>query len=192
MTATIRPGTEADLPRLGAIAAASLDLDPEDAAELPRLLWAEDEGTRRVRLVAVEDEAPVGVLLGSLQGADAFLDLILVAAEARNRGIAKALLGEWEQRAADAGATRSLAGENFRTYAWPGVDIRYTPALAMLLRAGYARTRVVYNMDLPLTGAGGRHAGSLETNHTRRKEISRGPPQENSNQALLKTPNILD
>jgi hypothetical protein len=32
------------------------------------------------------------------------------------------------------------------------VDIRYTPALCLLIKAGYERTRVVYNMDLPLDG----------------------------------------
>ena len=69
---------------------------------------------------------------------------------AQGRGTAGSLLTEWERRAADAGATRSLAGENLRTYAWPGVDVRYTAALALLLRRGYVRTQTVYNMDLPL------------------------------------------
>jgi hypothetical protein len=35
------------------------------------------------------------------------------------------------------------------------VDIRYTPALCLLIRAGYERIRVVYNMDLPLEGFAG-------------------------------------
>lgn len=147
---TLRDATDADLPTARAIAALSFDLDPEDAAELPRLLWGEDPGTTRVRLVVEQRGAVRGVLLGSLQGADAFLDLVVVAPEARNAGVARSLLAEWEARAAAAGATRSRVGENLHTYAWPGVDIRYTGFLAMLLRAGYTRTRTVYNMDLPL------------------------------------------
>jgi GNAT superfamily N-acetyltransferase len=147
---TPRDGADADLPALAAIAAASFDLDPEDAAELPRLLWTEDEGTTRVRLVAEQDGGPVGALLGSLQGDDAFLDLVVVAPAARGGGIARALLAEWERRAAASGATRSRAGENLHTYAWPGVDIRYTAFVAMLLRSGYTRAKTVYNMDVAL------------------------------------------
>jgi mycothiol synthase len=147
---TLRDGTDADLPTVCAIAAVSFDLDPEDAGELPRLLWTEDAGTTRVRLVVEEGGTVQAVLLGSLQGADAFLDLVAVAPEARNAGVARALLAEWEERAAASGATRSRAGENLHPYAWPGVDIRYTGFLAMLLRAGYTRSRTVYNMDVPL------------------------------------------
>ena len=51
-----RDGTDADLPAACAIAAASFDLDPEDAGELPRLLWSEEPGTTRVRLVYREEE----------------------------------------------------------------------------------------------------------------------------------------
>jgi len=149
---SIRDGADADLAPAGAIAAASFDLDPEDAEQLPRLLWPEDPGTTRIRLVAEEGGGVVGVLLGSVQGAEAYLDLIAVTPAARLEGAGRALLDEWEGRAAASGATRSLAGENLRTYAWPGVDIRYTPALAMLLRAGYTRTQAVYNMDLALDG----------------------------------------
>ncbi|HEY8317713.1 MAG TPA: GNAT family N-acetyltransferase [Amnibacterium sp.] len=149
---SLRDGTDDDLAAACGIAGATLDLDPEDADRIPRLLWPEDDGTRRIRLVAVDDDGVVGVLLGSLQGADAFLDLVAVRPAAQGRGIAGSLLTEWERRAAAAGAMRSLAGENLRTYAWPGVDVRYTPALALLLRRGYVRTQIVYNMDLPLTG----------------------------------------
>ena len=147
---TARDATDADLPTFCTIAARSFDLDPEDAAELPRLLWPEDPGTTRIRLVVEQDGEAAGVLLGSLQGDEAFLDLVAVAPEARGAGVARTLLAEWERRAATAGATRSRVGENLHTYAWPGVDIRYTGFLAMLLRAGYTRTRTVYNMDVPL------------------------------------------
>jgi mycothiol synthase len=152
---SVRDGDEADLAAACAIAAASFDLDPEDAERLPRLLWPEDPGTVRVRLVAADGDDVVGVLLGSLQGQDGFLDLIAVAPHARGAGVARALLAAWEARAVGSGATRSRAGENLHTYAWPGVDIRYTPALAMLLRAGYVRTRIAYHMDLPLAGFSG-------------------------------------
>ncbi len=149
---SVRDGREADLAAACAIAAASFDLDPEDAAQLPRLLWSEDPGTVRVRLAAADGDEVVGVLLGSLQGQDGFLDLIAVAPHARGSGVGRALLAAWEARAVGSGAAHSRAGENLHTYAWPGVDIRYTPALAMLLRAGYVRNRIAYHMDLTLAG----------------------------------------
>ena len=135
-----------------AIAARSFDLDQEDAADLPRYVWAEEPGTTRVRLLARAGADAVGLLIGTVQGEQAFLDLIAVVPESRARGVGKRLLTEWQQRAAAAGATRFKAGENLLGYAWPGVDIRYTPALCLLIKAGYERTRVVYNMDLPLDG----------------------------------------
>jgi GNAT superfamily N-acetyltransferase len=159
---SIRDADQRDLGPACAIAAAGLDLDADDAEQLPRLLWPEDPGTVRVRLVAQDGDEVVGVLLGSLQGQDAFLDLLVVAPQSRDQGAGRDLLTAWEDRASVSGATRCLAGENLQTYAWPGVDIRYTPALAMLLRAGYARTRVVYNMDLPLDHATRRSGQAVE------------------------------
>jgi GNAT superfamily N-acetyltransferase len=175
---TPRDGTDADLPTATAIAAASFDLDPEDAGDLPRLLWAEDEGTTRVRLVVERDGKPVGVLLGSLQGEDAFLDLVVVAPDARGAGIARALLTEWERRAVDAGATRSRVGENLHTYAWPGVDIRYTGFLAQLLRAGYTRTRIAYNMDVPLDRDPSPTPAALERLDAAGITVRRGAPSD--------------
>ncbi|MDB5733307.1 MAG: GCN5-related N-acetyltransferase [Variovorax sp.] len=174
----VRDGADADLEAVCAIAAASLDLDTDDAALLPRLLWPEDAGTVRVRLVAVQEDAVVAVLLGSLQGEDAFLDLIAVAPDARGAGVGRALLVAWEERAATNGAVRSRAGENLQTYAWPGVDIRYTPALAMLLRSGYARTRIGYHMDLPLQGFEADDERDLTRLAAAGIEVRRGRPDD--------------
>jgi len=148
----IADATDSDLEAACRIAEESLDLDREEATELPRLLWREDEGTTRVRLLAVIGLDPVGVAVGSIQGEEAFLDLIAVVPGARNGGVARRLLTEWERRATGKGATRLRAGENMHTYAWPGVDVRYTAALCLLRRFGYERTGIVYNMDLSLEG----------------------------------------
>jgi mycothiol synthase len=153
---------EAGLTEACAIARASFDLDPEDAADLPRYVWDEEPGTTRVRLLARAGGEAVGVLIGTLQGEEAFLDLLGVLPGARNHGIGKRLLTEWEERAGAAGATAFKAGENLLGYAWPGVDIRYTAALSLLMRAGYERTRAVYNMDLALDGFAGPSPAQLE------------------------------
>ena len=148
----IADATDSDLEAACRIAEECLDLDQDESTELPRLLWHEDEGTTRVRLLAVTGSEPVGVAIGSIQGEEAFLDLIAVVPGARNGGVARRLLTEWERRATATGAIRLRAGENMKTYAWPGVDVRYTAGLCLLRRFGYERTNVVYNMDLPLEG----------------------------------------
>lgn len=148
----IADATDSDLEAVCRIAEESLDLDQGESTDLPRPLWREDEGTTRVRLLAVTGSEPVGVAIGSIQGEEAFLDLIAVVPGARNGGVARGLLTEWERRATGTGAIRLRVGENMHTYAWPGVDVRYTPGLCLLRRFGYERTNVVYNMDLSLEG----------------------------------------
>lgn len=177
---TVREAGDADLGAACEVAARSLDLDPEDAAELPRYLWREEEGTRRVRLLARAGDEPVGVLLGSIQGEQAFLDLIAVVPESRGRGIGRRLLAEWEARATGAGARTLKAGENLRAYVWPGVDIRYTPALCLLIRSGYERTRIAYNMDLPLEDFPGPGKHDLERLAAAGIEVRRGRPEDRS------------
>ena len=158
----IADATDSDLEAACRIAAESLDLDQGESTDLPRPLWREDEGTTRVRLLAVTGSEPVGVAIGSIQGEEAFLDLIAVVPSARNAGVARRLLTEWERRATGTGAIRLRAGENTRTYGWPGVDVRYTPGLCLLRRFGYERTNTVYNMDLSLEGFRGPSEDQVE------------------------------
>jgi len=147
---TIRTAIEADLGLAKKIARSGLDLDTEDAADVPKYLWNEESGTERVRLFGLLDKTAVGLAIGSIQGQEAFLDLIIVVPEARRRGLGNYLLRAWEEAATVRGVKRLRVGENLRAYAWPGVDIRYTPAVCLFLGSGYERTRVVYNMDLAL------------------------------------------
>jgi ribosomal protein S18 acetylase RimI-like enzyme len=175
---TIAEADAGDLEAACGVAALTLDLDPDDAARLPRFLWAEDPGTVRVRLLARSGSDVVGVLIGSLQGDEAFLDLIAVAPQARNQGIARRLLHDWEGRAAAAGAVRLKVGENLRSYVWPGVDVRYTPGLCLLIRAGYTRTQVVYNMDLPLQGFHGPDRHRLDRLTAIGIQARRGEPDD--------------
>lgn len=136
---------------IAALAEISFDLDGGDAARLPAMLWPDLPGGARVRLIAREGERIVGVAIGSVVGTDGFLDLLAVAPEWRRRGIGSELIGRWEARAAELGAVTLSIGANLSGYAWPGVDIRYTPAIATFLHVGYARRDVLFNMDVDLT-----------------------------------------
>ncbi|MDH2442966.1 GNAT family N-acetyltransferase [Amnibacterium sp. CER49] len=150
MTVALRIAIDDDLAAAADVASRSLDLDPEDSADLPALLWADQRGAERLRVIAEDDGEPVGLLLGSLQGDDAHLDLLAVVPEARRRGVGRALVDAWEAAARASGARRLRAGADLLGYVWPGVDVRYTAALSLLVRRGFTRTDVVWNMDVAL------------------------------------------
>lgn len=147
---TVRPATDPDRHFAEEIAQACLDLDQEDATSIPGYLWNEEDGTRRVRLIAFLGGRAVGIAIGSIQAEEAFLDLLAVLPDVRRRGVGSELLHRWESEVSHDGITQLRVGENLRAYAWPGVDIRYTPGLCFFQQAGYTRTKTVYNMDLKL------------------------------------------
>ncbi|BCJ32807.1 hypothetical protein Athai_03100 [Actinocatenispora thailandica] len=95
-----------------------------------------------------------GLVLVSRNGNDpavAHLDLIAVDPDARRRGMGTALLRAAEQTAAGFGARELRFMGNPPCYAWPGIDVRYTPAICLVEAAGYERFRTAQNMvvDLP-------------------------------------------
>ena len=134
-----------------ALAQTCFDLDGDDAARLPGMVWSDSSGAVRVRLVARDGDQIVGVAIGSVVGTAGFLDILAVAPERRRRGIGSELIGHWESRATALGAETLSIGANLSGYAWPGVDIRYTPAIATFIHVGYARRDVLFNMDVDLT-----------------------------------------
>jgi GNAT superfamily N-acetyltransferase len=139
------------------LCAGALEL-PEDAGEagaLVRRLAAPPEGRVTVRLAEVDaDGAVAGVVLGSISDADPLLghvELLAVRPDQRRKGIGRALLAAAERRLADLGAQRVRIGGNPPCYVWPGIDVRYTPAICLAQRAGYERTDTAWNMTADLT-----------------------------------------
>ncbi|MGW5671715.1 GNAT family N-acetyltransferase [Micromonospora sp. NPDC003776] len=144
------------LPAVVDLCRRALDL-PEDAAEAPAIvdtLAARAAADRPVlRLGAVRAGALIGVLVGSVSGRDSRLghvDLLAVAPAERRQGIGRALLAEAERRLAGLGATELLLAGNPPYYAWPGIDVRYTPAVCAALRLGYRQDRTAWNMTADL------------------------------------------
>ncbi|MGK5743107.1 GNAT family N-acetyltransferase [Micromonospora sp. URMC 103] len=135
----------------------ALDL-PEDAAEAAVLvdaLWTRAAADRPVvALGAYRGSELVGVLIGSLSAVDQKLghvDLMAVAPEHRRRGVGRALLAAGEQRLAGLGAGEVLLAGNPPYYAWPGIDVRYTPAVCAALALGYRQDRTAWNMTADLS-----------------------------------------
>ncbi|MFG2055496.1 GNAT family N-acetyltransferase [Micromonospora sp. NPDC048930] len=150
---------ELDVDRLPAVVdlcRRALDL-PEDAAEAPAVvdtLAARAAADRPVlRLGAVRAGELIGVLVGSVSARDPRLghvDLLAVAPPERRRGVGRALLTEAERRLAGLGASELLLAGNPPYYAWPGIDVRYTPAVCAALRLGYRQDRTAWNMTADL------------------------------------------
>lgn len=190
----MRQATPDDLPTLRTLARAALVHDP-DAPAIVDLLWnaaadgcrivAEDSGGE-----AAQQAAPttLGFALGSLrpprdgQPATGHVDLLVVAAGHRGRGIGRALLAEIERRLIAAGAARLRIRGNPPNYAWPGIDVRYTPAVCLADSAGYERLLDGANMVVDLAAAAG--DGLLDTDADERRlaalgvEIRRGGPED--------------
>ncbi|MFG3421965.1 GNAT family N-acetyltransferase [Micromonospora sp. NPDC049460] len=135
----------------------ALDL-PEDAAEAPALvaaLWARAAADRPVvALGAYRGAELVGALVCSLSGRDAGLghvDLVVVHPDHRRRGVGRALLSSAERTLAGLGAAEVLLAGNPPYYAWPGIDVRYTPAVCAALALGYRQDRTAWNMTADLS-----------------------------------------
>jgi GNAT superfamily N-acetyltransferase len=169
----MRSATLEDLPLLRELARTALVYD-SDAAAIVDFLWSSAaDGC----LVVLEDAAEdtenlaegtegatgprriIGFALGSFrparddQPATGHLDLLVVDAAHRERGHGRALLAELERRLVTAGAQRLRIRGNPPHFAWPGIDIRYTPAVCLAAAAGYERLMDANNMLVDLTTA---------------------------------------
>ncbi|RLP96763.1 GNAT family N-acetyltransferase [Micromonospora sp. CV4] len=144
-------------PAAARLCAQALDL-PEDAAEAATIvdaLWPRAAADRPVVAVGAYRGADlVGVLLGSVSSADPALghvDLVAVLPEQRRRGVGRALLERGERMLAGHGVTEVLLAGNPPYYAWPGIDVRYTPAVCAALALGYRQDRTAWNMTADLS-----------------------------------------
>ncbi|MEU4566482.1 GNAT family N-acetyltransferase [Micromonospora sp. NPDC023956] len=149
------------LPEVVDLCRRGLDLT-EDAAEADAIV---DTVYRRARvdrpvvgLLAVRGTTPVGVLVCSLPerpdppgAAYGCVDLVVVAPQERRRGVGRTLLAHAERWLAGRGAREVLLAGNPPYYAWPGIDVRYTPAVCAALALGYHQDRTAWNMTADLS-----------------------------------------
>jgi mycothiol synthase len=172
--------TDDDIPAVVALCRSALDL-PEDAAEAAEIVLRlrETTGTdgwakaprRLTGFIAVApaggaggDEPAaatggrvVGVVLGSVSHRDdsiGHVDLIAVSPQERRRGIARALMSRIEGALAGLGAGEVLLAGNAPYYGWPGIDVRYTPAICAAMAFGFEQDQPAWNMTADLTTEG--------------------------------------
>ncbi|SCL20693.1 Acetyltransferase (GNAT) family protein [Micromonospora nigra] len=135
----------------------SLDL-PEDAAEaavLVETLWRRAGADRPVLAFgAYRGDDLIGVLICSLPArgsAVGHVDLVAVDRGHRRQGAGRALLGHAERALAGLGAAEVLLAGNPPYYGWPGIDVRYTPAVCAALASGYRQDGTAWNMTADLS-----------------------------------------
>ncbi|WFF01744.1 GNAT family N-acetyltransferase [Micromonospora sp. WMMD964] len=135
----------------------ALDL-PEDAAEaapVVDVLWPRAAADRRVvGLGAYQGVDLVGVLICSESATEpgiGHVDLVAVLPDQRRRGVGRSLLRRAEQVLAERGVSEVLLAGNPPYYAWPGIDVRYTPAVCAALALGYHQDRTAWNMTADLS-----------------------------------------
>jgi mycothiol synthase len=97
----------------------------------------------------------VGVVMGSVSHRDpsiGHVDLIAVDAAERRRGIGRALISRIEGALAGLGAGDVVIAGNPPYYGWPGIDVRYTPAMCAAKEFGFEQDQPAWNMTADLTG----------------------------------------
>jgi mycothiol synthase len=163
--------TDDALPAVIDLCRAALDL-PEDAAEAAEIVrrlrdtTGTDGWSRRPRrltgFVAVSTgDRIIGVVLGSIAHRDASIghvDLIAVHPAERRRGVARQLIGRVEGALAGLGADDVVIAGNSPYYAWPGIDVRYTPAVCAAMALGFEQDQTAWNMTAGLRELAGTEA----------------------------------
>lgn len=151
----------ADLPALLHLCEAALPLDTFSLDLLHTRLLGEPNPEQAIRVTIRDGDRLLGAMTTGMRGTGedrfAVVNLFAVHPDARRRGLATALLEETETRVLGAGFRSLRVGRSAPIYFWPGVDVRYTPALCLLQRHEYARSDEGINMYVDL------HASSWNT-----------------------------
>jgi predicted N-acetyltransferase YhbS len=163
--------TDDDVPAVVALCRAALDL-PEDAAEAAEIVlrlrettgtegWS-DRPRRVTGFIALQpgtgqpEARPsggqvIGVVLGSVSHRDrsiGHVDLVAVDPRERRRGVARALVSRIEGALAGLGAGDVVIAGNAPYYGWPGIDVRYTPAVCAAMAFGFEQDQPAWNMTV--------------------------------------------
>ncbi|MGA8113178.1 MAG: GNAT family N-acetyltransferase [Actinocatenispora sp.] len=126
-----------------------------DADEAPQLLHRLATPPHRRRTVWLGAGA-LGLVAASVNGADptvGHLDLLAVDPDHRRAGIGSALVTAAERALWDLGVREVRWCGNPPCYAWPGVDVRYTPAICCAGALGYEQYMAAQNMVVDLADA---------------------------------------
>ncbi len=129
---------------LARLVAAALPDEGLTAAEVETCCYGPD-----TEILGDADAAAVLSVKGSGDLAAAWLVLLVVHPDHRRRGRGRALVAESAARARAAGAVDMHLGTAIPRYVWPGVDFRFTAALALFEATGFEPYGAACNMAIP-------------------------------------------
>ncbi|MEO3809956.1 GNAT family N-acetyltransferase [Sphaerisporangium sp. B11E5] len=150
----IRPMAAGELDAVAGLAWSALTLDTDEAGALVAHLAAPPHGRDWAALVTPDMDGVAFVSTSATPGVG-HVDLLAVHPAARGRGHGKALVRAAEHWLRDRGVHEARLAGNPPCYAWPGIDVRYTPAACLAERLGYRRYRTAWNMTADLTAPPG-------------------------------------
>ncbi len=131
--------------------------DPLDAATFRHKTLEDVDFDPELAPVVLEDGRPVAWMMAVCRREDgrvrAGIKMFGVAGDRRGRGLADLLLRKVEEGCAARGARSLEVGFTRPNYLTAGIDPRYTPAVAFLLRRGFQRTGETFNMDVDLSAS---------------------------------------
>ena len=140
--------------RLAGLMAIALPDEGLTAADLETCCYGPD-----TEVLGDEHAAAVLTVTGSGAFAAAWLVLLAVHPDDRRRGRARELVTESAQRARAANAVDLHLGTAIPRYVWPGVDFRFTAALALFEAMGFEPYGAACNMAIETTFRAGSPAG---------------------------------
>ncbi|GII91553.1 GNAT family N-acetyltransferase [Sinosporangium siamense] len=155
----IRTAEPEDMAALRAVADAALTFD-SGAALVDRL--AAPPAGRRWAVLAADDLS--GLVMTSISDRDpsiGHIDLLAVRPDVQGSGRGRALVETAQDWLRGEGATVAKFAGNPPCYAWPGVDVRHTPAACLAERLGYTLERTAWNMTADLATADLSTAGDV-------------------------------
>ena len=129
----------ADMGKLTALINGSLEHDHLPRAALAHGILNDRHYEPVLNTVAFVDGEPAGMLAGVFRPESevANIKLIAVREDMRRRGIAAALMDDFEAKAVARNAVKITIGYEGALYFFCGIDPRYTTAMVMLLKRGY-------------------------------------------------------
>ncbi|WP_214102887.1 GNAT family N-acetyltransferase [Acrocarpospora catenulata] len=130
----------------------ALTFDTASARAVVARLAAPPDGRRWTALATPDLDGVVFASISQHLSTVGHVDLLAVDPRARRRGLGRALVGAAEEWLRAAGAEEVQFAGNPPCYAWPGIDVRYTPAHCLAESLGYEQFRTAWNMTAPLTG----------------------------------------
>ena len=153
---TIRPIRRVDTDALRGLWNRAAVHDPLSASLFDEKVWDDPGFTAELALAAEDGGEIIGFAFGVMRPTDegprGVIKLLAVAPERQREGIGTRLVDALEAAMQAAGATAIRLGESPPNYLSPGLDPRYTRAMLLFEKRGYARLREAYHMDADLTG----------------------------------------